>query len=81
MQMPPDLKRAYENFTLLCSQQGYTFAGMLLHDEPPAMFVIGNITERGHDLGELFRLYAEIIDKKTDAGQVETPETPANLIN
>lgn len=79
--MPDDLKQAYETFTLLCTHHKMTFAGMLFCAEPPSMYAVGNITERGHDLAKLFRLYAEIIERKTDRGEIQTPEIPAEKLN
>jgi hypothetical protein len=80
-QMPDDLKQAYETFTLLCTQKGYTFAGMVLCLEPVSMYAVGNVKERGHDLASLFRLWADIVDRKTDAGQIMVPEIPTEKLN
>lgn len=70
--MPDDLRIACETFTLLATKHGLTFAGMMAGVDPPALFVIGNVSERGHDLAVLLRTYAQIIDEKTDAGQIKT---------
>jgi hypothetical protein len=69
--MPDDLRIAYETFTMLATKHGLSFAGMMAGANPPALFVIGNVTERGHDLALLLRTYADIIDEKTDKGQIE----------
>jgi len=78
MSMPEDLRIAYETFTLLATKHGLSFAGMMAGVDPPSLFVIGNVTERGHDLAVLLRTYAQIIDEKTDAGQIEK-EIPRNV--
>jgi hypothetical protein len=79
--MPEDLRQAYETFVLLCTHYKVTFAGMAFRAEPPSMYALGNVTERGHDLAELFRLYAEVVDRKTDKGQIQDTQTPASRIN
>jgi hypothetical protein len=79
--MPDDLKLAYETFVLLCTHHKIVFAGMAFCPEPPSMYALGNVTERGTDLAELFRLYAEIIERKTVSGEIMTPETPASELN
>jgi hypothetical protein len=71
MSMPDDLRIAYETFTLLATKYGYAYAGMMASTDPPSLVVIGNVTERGHDLATLLREYARILDEKTDAGQIE----------
>lgn len=71
MGLPDDLRIAYETFTMLATKHGYAFAGMMTGTNPPSLVVIGNVTERGHELGLLLRQYAEIIEQKTDAGQIE----------
>lgn len=71
MALPDDLHIAYETFTLLATKYGYAYAGMMASVNPPDLVVIGNVSERGHDLALLLRQYAEIIDQKTDAGQIE----------
>lgn len=77
MSMPQDLRIAYETFTALATKHGISFAGMMAGVDPPSLFVIGNVTERGHDLALLLRTYADIIDQKTDAGMIEK-EIPRN---
>jgi hypothetical protein len=79
--MPEDLMRAYETFVLLCTHHKIMFAGMAFSDEPLSMYALGNVTERGHDLAELFRMYAEIVDQKTDRGLIITPEVPVESLN
>lgn len=78
MGLPDDLRIAHETFTLLATKHGYSFAGMMAAVDPPALVVIGNVTERGHDLATLLRQYAQILDEKTDAGQFERP-IPRNV--
>jgi hypothetical protein len=71
MALPDDLRIAYETFTMLATKYGYAYAGMMACVNPLDLVVIGNVTERGHDLALLLRQYADIIDQKTDAGQIE----------
>jgi hypothetical protein len=80
MALPDDLKAAYENFTMLALQHGYIYAAVMIGLKPePSITVIGNVTERGHDLAKLLRMHADLIDKKEDTGQVEpTPPIPPN---
>lgn len=78
MGLPDDLRIAYETFTMLATKHGYSFAGMMAAVDPPALVVIGNVTERGHDLATLLRQYAKILDEKTDSGQFERP-IPRNV--
>lgn len=80
--MPDDLKLAYENFTLLATAKGFVFSGMMMSIEPPSIMVIGNVTEKGHELAALFRTYADLLDQKTEAGQIEQPAaTPHDKLN
>lgn len=79
--MPDDLRLAYEHFMVLASQHGLAFAGMMAGTNPPALYVIGNVNERGHDLAKLLREYARIIDEKTIAGLIESPSTPSPNAN
>jgi hypothetical protein len=72
--MPDDLRRAYETFTLLCTNHGVSFAGMAISLDPPGAYALGNCKERGHDLARLFHLYADLIDQKVNDGLVETPQ-------
>ena len=70
MEMPKDLRIAYETFTLLCLKYGITYAGLAVSIDPPAFFTVGNVTEKGHDFATLLREYAKIIDEKVDQGLV-----------
>ncbi len=76
MSMPDDLRIAYENFTLLATAKGFSFSGMMMRVNPPAVYVIGNVTEKGHDLAELFREFANFLNQKTEAGQIEVAVPP-----
>jgi hypothetical protein len=69
--MPDDLRQAYETFTLLAIKHNIVFAGMAMSNDMPAMWAIGNVTEKGHDFAALLRRYADIMDEKTDAGKVQ----------
>ncbi len=72
--LPDDLLIAYQNFTLLATKHGFAFAGMMTRILPdPAIVAIGNVTEKGFELADLLRKYAEIIDEKTDRGLFKTP--------
>ena len=74
--MPDDLKLAYETFTLLATSKGFVYSGVMISLNPPSLLVIGNVTEKGHDLANLYREYAKLLDQKTDAGQIELPPAP-----
>ncbi len=78
MAFPDELQVAYERFTMLALQHGYCYAAVMIGIKPePSINVIGNCTERGHDLARLLRMHADLIDKKELAGQVEpTPPIP-----
>jgi hypothetical protein len=80
MPLPDDLKAAYENFTMLALQHGYIYAAVMIGLKPkPSVNIIGNVTERGHDLATLLRKHADLIDEKENSGQVEpTPPIPSN---
>lgn len=79
--MPEDLRQAYETFTLLCTHYNVTFAGLGIRIDPMGIYAFGNVTERGHDLAELFRKFAEIIEERHVAGRIKDLETPTNKIN
>jgi len=53
-------------FTQFATQQGCTFVGILTRLDPPLILVIGNVREKGADLAQLFRAYADMIDEKKD---------------
>lgn len=80
MSLPDDLRVAYEIFTLLATKYEYFYAGLLVSAslDDPSLMIIGNVSERGHALAEVFRQYAKILDDKTDAGQVQV-EIPRNV--
>ena len=78
MSLPPDLQSAYEVFTLLAIRHGYAYAGLMMGLDPPSITIIGNVKERGHALATLLREYANIVDDKTDKGQV-APDIPAKV--
>lgn len=69
--LPDNLAYAYKIFTEIATEEKFAFSGMLMRGDPPALVVIGNVTERGYDLANLFRAYADIMDQKTSTGQVE----------
>jgi hypothetical protein len=69
--MKTEMRTALDTFTMLATVNGMSFAGMVIGIDPPALYVIGNVTERGHDIAKLFRQYADLLDGKTDAGQVQ----------
>lgn len=78
--LPKDLQIAYETFTLLAIKHGFIYAALMIGTEPVETLVIGNVTERGHELAKLLRMHADYIDKQTDDGRVATPpQTSANV--
>jgi len=82
MDFTDDLKIAYETFTMLCTQKGYTFAGMALKTSPPAAaMILGNVHERGHDFANLLRAMADLVDDRVDAGMTETPVILMDKVN
>ena len=70
-QLPEDLLIAYQNFTLLATKHGFAYAGFMMRHEPTALVAIGNVTQNGHELVKLLRDYADILEGKTDKGQLE----------
>jgi hypothetical protein len=72
-QLPDDLLIAYQNFTLLATKYKFVYAGMMMAVDPPSLVVIGNLTEEGHELVELLRKYADILEEKTNKGLLERP--------
>lgn len=78
VQLPDDLLIAYQQFTLLATKYKFAYAGMMIGTEPPALIAIGNVTEKGHELVELLRKYADILEERTNAGRLERP-TFSNL--
>jgi hypothetical protein len=79
--MDSNLKVALDTLTMLATARGMSFAGMMIGETPPALFLIGNVSEKGHDLADLFRLYADLIDKKTTAGKVQPGRQTCGLVN
>lgn len=75
---PNDLQLAYETFMLLSTHYGFAVAGMAIAINPPALMVIGNVNERGHDFAKLLREFADVMDSKTDKGQIEIGKTSAS---
>jgi hypothetical protein len=69
--LPDDLLQAYVVFTALATKHGFAYAGMMMGSDPPSLLAIGNVTENGHELAELLREYADILEEKTDKGQLE----------
>jgi hypothetical protein len=76
--MPEDMRFTYEVFCRTVTEGGFAFAGMLMRADPPCIFAIGNVKEKGHSLAALFRQYADIMDEKTTEGRVEFPEQENN---
>ena len=72
-QLPDDLLIAYQNFTMLATKLGFSYAGMMICHDPPMMLGIGNVTQQGHDFAKLLREYADLIEEKTNDGLVERP--------
>ena len=72
-QLPDDLLIAYQTFTLLATKYKFAYAGMMIGSEPISIVAIGNVTEQGHQLVELLRKYADILEERTNAGRLERP--------
>lgn len=70
--LPDDLLIAYQQFTLLATQHKFAYAGFMMRVDPVALVGIGNVTQNGHELAQLLREYADILDRKTDAGTLPT---------
>lgn len=79
--MKSDMKTALDTFTMLATVNGMSFAGMVIGMNPPSVCVVGNVTERGHDIAKLFRQYADLLDEKTDAGQVQTEQKTSGTVH
>jgi hypothetical protein len=78
MALPSELLAAYQTFTMLATRHGYVYAALMLGGKPLDAVVIGNVTERGHELANLLRMHADLIDQKTSDGQVTIGELPSN---
>jgi hypothetical protein len=76
--MPDELMIAYQNFTMLALKYNCLYVALMIRKEPLDTFVIGNVTERGHELANLLRAHADYIDKQTAAGNVAVGEIPTN---
>jgi hypothetical protein len=71
--MNEELMLAYQNFLLLASEQDYSFAGMMIRVNPPSLVAIGNVTQKGHELANLLRKFADMLDEKTEKGLLQKP--------
>jgi hypothetical protein len=71
--LPDDLLIAYQNFTLLATKLGFSYAGMMVCPDPPTLLAVGNVTQQGHDFAKLLREYADIIEQKTNDGMLVRP--------
>ena len=76
--IPSDFQIAYEHFMLMCTKYNYSFAGMAIRVDTPAILAIGNATERGHDFAKLLRSYADLVDEKQSAGLVKDGSTESS---
>jgi len=65
---------AYNTFLKVATEEKCVFAGLLMRENPPAIAVIGNVTETGCAFADLLRDYADIIDKSTADGRIERPD-------
>jgi hypothetical protein len=81
MSLPDDLLQAYTTFTFLAMKHGYSYAGMMVGKEPPSITCIGNVTERGHDFAKLLRMYADVVDERTDAGMFQEESANPSKVN
>jgi hypothetical protein len=71
--MNEELMLAYQKFLLLASEQDYNFAGMMIRVNPPSLVAIGNVTQKGHELANLLRKFADMLDEKTKKGLLQKP--------
>jgi len=71
--LPDDLLIAYQEFTLLATKYKFAYAGMMIGSEPISIVAIGNVTEQGHELVELLRKYADILEDIINAGKLARP--------
>jgi hypothetical protein len=78
MPMPEELRIAYQIFTMLALKHHCLYAALMIQKEPLDTLIIGNVTERGHELANLLRMHADYIDKQTAAGNIATGEIPPN---
>lgn len=69
--LPDDLFQAYVVFTTLATKHGFAYAGVMVRPDPPSLVAIGNVTQKGHEFVRLLREYADILEEKTNKGQVE----------
>lgn len=70
--MEPDVKIALETLLRLCNKNNIAFGGMMMRlEERPFISTVGNVVQRGHEMAELFRQYAQIVDDAVDANRVE----------
>lgn len=71
--LPDDLLIAYQTFTLLATKHKFAFAGMMTRVDPPALVALGNVTEKGEELVQLMRQYADILEDRTERGMISKP--------
>ena len=74
--MEKDLRAAYDVFALLATRRGYAFSGLMMGGDPASLFIIGNCSEHGHDLADLHRTFASVVDSKADAGRIAPMPEP-----
>jgi hypothetical protein len=68
--IPDDLLIAYQQFTILATKYRFAVAGFMMAAEPTRYIGIGNVTENGHELANLLREYAAILDTTTTEGKL-----------
>jgi predicted acyltransferase len=65
-----DLRTVGEQLILAAAERGAVFCGFLFRVNPPMMFSLSNTSESGAELAALYRRFADMIEKKSAAGDV-----------
>lgn len=79
---PEDLLKAYQTFTMLCAHYGIFYTALAMRENPYGLYVIGNLSDSGHQLASLLREQAAMIDLKASSDLiVETPVVPKGQLN
>jgi len=74
---PPDMQKAVTEYLRQASLNGFIVLGLAVKEEPFNMTVVGNVKQRQLDIVALFRLYADIVEKRVGtAGIIEIDITP-----
>jgi hypothetical protein len=74
---PPDMQEAVTEYLRQSSLHGFIVLGLAVKEEPFNMTVIGNVYQRQLDIVALFRLYADVMEKRLkEHGVIEIDVTP-----